>query len=514
MNFSNIKIGNRMAMGFGFVLSVTAALVILVLMRFAGVNSNNEEMINNDWIMFSEADLIKEKIQEIDRSILERLETDQKSESDRLLGVISKDEESIDQSLGKLDKLAEDEEIVMLLKIKADRATYKASFSKLEKQLNENQRDEAGKLMRSETRPMLVALAKSFGAFVDLQRSQVISRREEIKKNIETGRAQTIGFGLFALITGIAMSLWITRSITAPLGRALKIAQAVASGDLTSQFQIEHTDETGQLLVALKEMNANLYHIVGQVRTATNNIAGSSAEIASGSMELSGRTESQASSLEETVASMEELTSTVKQNADNAQQANELAQNASDIAVKGGAVVSQVVDTMGAINESSRKIVDIISVIDGIAFQTNILALNAAVEAARAGEQGRGFAVVASEVRNLAQRSAAAAKEIKDLISTSVEKVESGGKLVSDAGNTMREVVESIHHVTDIMKEITAASKEQSQGISQVNEAIIQMDDATQQNAGVVEKATAAARLMQDQALNLTELVGVFKMNF
>jgi methyl-accepting chemotaxis protein len=270
-----------------------------------------------------------------------------------------------------------------------------------------------------------------------------------------------------------------------PLGHAVTVAETVAAGDLSAQIVVESRDEAGQLMHALREMNASLAKVVGEVRMGTELIATASGQIASGNQDLSSRTEEQASSLEETAASMEELTSTVKQNADNARQANQLAVSASEVAVKGGSVVSQVVNTMGSINASSKKIVDIIGVIDGIAFQTNILALNAAVEAARAGEQGRGFAVVASEVRSLAQRSAAAAKEIKTLIGDSVEKVEEGSKQVAEAGRTMDEIVGSVRRVTDIMGEITAASQEQTSGIEQINQAISQMDQVTQQNAAL-----------------------------
>jgi methyl-accepting chemotaxis protein len=297
------------------------------------------------------------------------------------------------------------------------------------------------------------------------------------------------------------------------MATALAAARQVADGDLTGKIEVRSGDETGQLLEALKLMNGSLVKIVGEVRQGTDAIATASGQIASGNQDLSSRTEEQASSLEQTAASMEELTSTVKQNADNARQANQLAVSASSVAVKGGAVVSQVVDTMGAINTSSRKIVDIISVIDGIAFQTNILALNAAVEAARAGEQGRGFAVVAAEVRNLAQRSAAAAKEIKTLIDDSVGKVDEGSKLVGEAGRTMEEIVDSVKRVTDIMAEITAASQEQTSGIEQINQAITQMDQATQQNAALVEEASAAAQSLQEQAQGLSIAVGVFKLD-
>jgi methyl-accepting chemotaxis protein len=287
----------------------------------------------------------------------------------------------------------------------------------------------------------------------------------------------------------------------------------VADGDLSSRIEVSSKDETGQLLHALKHMNENLVRIVADVRGGTDTIATASAEIAAGNLELSSRTEQQAGSLEETASSMEELTSTVKQNADNAHQANQMAVSASAVAGKGGEVVSRVVETMVSINESSRKIADIISVIDGIAFQTNILALNAAVEAARAGEQGRGFAVVASEVRNLAQRSAAAAKEIKTLISDSVDKVDAGAKLVDQAGATMNDIVTSIQSVTDIMAEILAASQEQSSGIEQVNQAIAQMDQVTQQNASLVEESAAASAAMQDQAAKLAHAVSVFKLD-
>ena len=319
-----------------------------------------------------------------------------------------------------------------------------------------------------------------------------------------------IALGIFfAAIIGF----FLIRAIVGPLNEAIAVANAVAAGDLTSRIEANSTNETGRLLQALGTMNDNLADLVGKVRMGTDQITTASGEIASGNLDLSQRTEEQASSLEETASSMEELTSTVRQNADNARQANQLAAGASEVAVKGGAVVGQVVQTMSSINESSKKIVDIISVIDGIAFQTNILALNAAVEAARAGEQGRGFAVVATEVRTLAQRSAAAAKEIKELISDSVSKVEDGTRLVDEAGSTMDEIVSAVKRVTDIMAEISAASQEQSSGIEQVNQAVTQMDEVTQQNAALVEEAAAAAESMQEQAQTLTQAVSTFKLS-
>ena len=331
-----------------------------------------------------------------------------------------------------------------------------------------------------------------------------------------TSRSFMIALVLGSVAAGLALGALITRALTRQLGGepayAVQIAGAIAEGDLTVDIRTASHDSSS-LLFAMKTMRDKLVGIVSQVRSGTDTINTASGEIAQGNLDLSSRTEEQASSLEETASSMEQLTSAVRQNADNARQANVLAGAASDVAGKGGAAVGQVVQTMESINASSRKIVDIISVIDGIAFQTNILALNAAVEAARAGEEGRGFAVVASEVRNLAQRSASAAKEIKTLIGDSVDQVEAGAKLVHDAGKTMDEVVASVRQVADIMQEITAASAEQSAGIEQVNQAVLQMDQVTQQNAALVEEAAAAAESLQDQAQTLTELVGVFRLH-
>lgn len=320
-----------------------------------------------------------------------------------------------------------------------------------------------------------------------------------------------IGLLMVAAVAGLLYTV-SRRMVGRPLERAVKVAETVAAGNLSSHIEVQSADEAGRLMQAMRNMNDSLAGIVAQVRHGTESILSAATQIAAGNHDLSRRTEQQASSLEQTASSMEELTATVKQNADNARQANQLALSASEVAVKGGVVVSQVVGTMGSINESSKKIVDIISVIDGIAFQTNILALNAAVEAARAGEQGRGFAVVASEVRTLAQRSAAAAKEIKELIGASVHKVEAGAKLVDEAGHTMQAIVESIQRVTTIMGEISAATMEQTAGIGQVNTAIVQVDHITQQNAALVEEATAAAQSMEHQAAALAQAVGVFSI--
>jgi methyl-accepting chemotaxis protein len=351
-------------------------------------------------------------------------------------------------------------------------------------------------------------------AFIQEQSKSLAAQM--VKANAEAQGTATTLIVLTVLATvlvGAVIVVWIIRSITSPLNEAVSIAQTVAGGDLSTSIQVRGNDEIGTLLKSLKDMHDNLADIVGKVRAGTDAIADASSEIAQGNADLSARTEEQASSLEETASSMEELTSTVRQNGDNANQASKLAGTASVVAVRGGDAVAQVINTMGAINDSSKKIVDIIGVIDGIAFQTNILALNAAVEAARAGEQGRGFAVVASEVRNLAQRSAAAAKEIKTLIGNSVEQVEAGSKLVGAAGATMEEVVASVQRVTSIIAEIAVASGEQNVGIGQINDAITQMDTVTQQNAALVEQAAAAAEAMKHQAASLKSAVSVFKIS-
>ena len=328
----------------------------------------------------------------------------------------------------------------------------------------------------------------------------------------QRGTRNSVMAMLLVAALGTVGGVWFARTITRPIGQALAVAQAVAQGDLRIEVQPRGRDEIGQLLVAIRDMQAGLVRVVAEVRQGSESVATASAQIAQGNNDLSARTEEQASALEQTAASMEELASTVRQNAENARQGNQLAMNASAVAADGGEVVGQVVQTMKGINESSRRIADIIQVIEAIAFQTNILALNAAVEAARAGEQGRGFAVVASEVRNLAGRSAEAAKEIKALIDTSVARVEQGSALVDKAGATMEQVVVSIRRVTDIVGEISAASAEQSAGVGQVGEAITQMDQATQQNAALVEESAAAAESLKVQAHHLVQAVAVFKL--
>ena len=501
MNLLNLKIGIRLGIGFASVLILLVLISIIATTNMSSMNGVTDTLVNTN---FAETKLAAEALDNVRGSIarvFEIVSTTNEENAKDARERLKTNTSNFDAAITELStKVRSQEGKDLVAKIKESRDRYVASIQKTLDLVSTN-RDEASKL------------AFGLRIMVDHQQKIFTNNGELSAQTYSSSRSQMIIASLIAVILGIAGALWITRSITKPINQAVFIAETIASGDLTKDFEAQSTDETGQLIQALHDMKESLVRIVGEVHIGTDTILHAAGEISQGNFDLSARTEAQAGALEETASSMEELTSTVRQNADNAKQADKMAMQSSEVAIKGGDAVSQVVDTMEAINESSKKIVDIISVIDGIAFQTNILALNAAVEAARAGEQGRGFAVVASEVRNLAQRSAAAAKEIKELIGNSVEKVDIGSRQVQVAGSTMNEVVMSIKKVTDIMGEITSASQEQSQGIDQINEVITSMDNTTQQNAALVEEAAAASKALSDQANELMKVVSAFKIN-
>jgi len=412
-----------------------------------------------------------------------------------------------------LAKLAQTDEDKALMKEIAARGAILVAASKKATALGEEgKRDEVPGVVKNEYAPAALAYISAIDDFAKLQ----TRKGEAALAAAATTRANMMLLGAIGALVviglGMTVAAMLVRSIRQPLQESIEVAQAIAEGDLTRRISTQRSDEFGSLMRALQHMNESLGKVVGDVRSSTDSISTASAEIATGNTDLSSRTEQTASNLQQAASSMEQLTGTVKQSADSARQANQLASSAAEVAQRGGSVVAQVVSTMDEINASSKKISDIIGVIDGIAFQTNILALNAAVEAARAGEQGRGFAVVASEVRSLAGRSAEAAREIKGLIGASVDKVEAGSRLVADAGATMSEIVGSVQRVSDIIGEITAAASEQSDGIGQINTSVIHLDQMTQQNAALVEESAAAAESLKDQAKRLAQVVSVFKL--
>jgi methyl-accepting chemotaxis protein len=510
----NLRIGTRLGIGFALVLALMVFMTAIGVWRLQNVAQATHDMTQQP---LAKERLISDWYRSIHSSV-RRTAAIAKSGDPSLVPFFAEETKESIKVVADLQKAIEPllttvEEKALWAQLMDKRKVYVSSRDAITKAKADGQIEEANRILEQTFVPGAKVYLDLIQELLDEQRQSIDATARNINAIYQASWQLLVALGALVLVIGAACAWWLTIGITRPLRKAVEVARTVTSGDLTSHIEVNSKDETGQLLQALKDMNDSLVRIVSEVRTGTDTIATASTEITSGNLDLSSRTEQQASSLEETASSMEELTSTVKQNADNARQANQLAVTASDVAVKGGSVVSQVVDTMGSINASSQKIVDIISVIDGIAFQTNILALNAAVEAARAGEQGRGFAVVASEVRNLAQRSAAAAKEIKTLIDDSVDKVDAGSKQVGEAGSTMNEIVESVKRVTDIMAEIMAASQEQSSGIEQVNQAIGQMDQVTQQNAALVEEASAAAESMQDQAAKLAQVVSAFKLN-
>jgi len=512
MKVSDWKIGARLGASFTLVVLLMIVVAVVGVTRIESMNHATNVIVEDRYPKVDMTRDIRDNVMEFVLASYHMLATDSPEEIKKDIELIAKKRQENSEIFPKLEKMINtDVGRAAFKKVVDTRTAYGAAVDRYVKLVQEGKKEEARKYLLTDVYTLRAPLMAAINDFIKLQEGLMKKADQESNEIYAMARLVLIAMSVIAAIIAAVAALLATRSITRPISDAVKVAETVAGGDLTSRIDVRSKDETGQLMQALKNMNDNLLDIVTRVRTGTDTIATASAQIAAGNQDLSSRTEEQASSLEETASSMEELTSTVRQNADNARQANQLAVTASDVAVKGGEVVSQVVETMGAINDSSHKMADIINVIDGIAFQTNILALNAAVEAARAGEQGRGFAVVATEVRSLAQRSASAAREIKTLIDDSVEKVEAGSKLVEQAGSTMDEVVSSIKQVHDIMSEITAASQEQSDGIEQVNQAVSQMDQVTQQNAALVEEAAAAAESLQDQAANLVEAVSVFK---
>ena len=520
MSFHELKVSTRLATGFGLLLVVSIIIAGLGITKLAALNESlvvtvdfNAQESNMIAIASGEAQKASAAMRNlIVLSDVPRM-TAQKQAFDTSL-------RNYDKVIADLEKLfASDpntsaEEKAYLVKIEEVKKSALPAINKAA-ELGLKNDPGAPDVLMGETGPALDKWTNTLIEFRDYEIKTSNDTAAQAHADYEKSRALILAVSLVGVLLSIGASVIITRSILKQLGGepayAMQVAEQIAGGKLDTDIVLAAGDSRS-LMYSMRQMRDQLADIVGRVRVGTDTIATASAQIAAGNLDLSSRTEEQASSLEETAASMEELTGTVKQNADNARQANQLAVSASEVAVRGGAVVSQVVETMASINQSSKKIVDIIGVIDGIAFQTNILALNAAVEAARAGEQGRGFAVVATEVRNLAHRSAAAAKEIKILIDDSVTKVDTGGKLVDDAGVTMADIVQSITRVTDIMSEIASASLEQTTGIEQVNSAIAQMDEVTQQNAALVEQAAAAANSMQEQASILSQVVSVFKV--
>jgi methyl-accepting chemotaxis protein len=513
MKYSDLKIGARLAIAFCVVLCLLCVVAIVGWQSLSANNRQAEVIVEENNVKIAAANAMRgflnTEVRSLRNIILYTDAETRRAQKD----VVLKARKQYDDTFARLQSLLKSDAARKLsAEIESDRAKIRPSFDKVISLAEASNEKEAASYLQTSVQTPQSQWFSDIQAMIELQEKQnqqsITTMRADYAVTLEILLALTLA----AVALGAFSAWYATRSITAPLGDAVSLAQRVAAGDLTAEIRAASRDETGMLITALRTMNDNLAGIVREVRSGTDTVATASSQIATGNLELSSRTEQQASSLEETASAMEELTSTVGHNADNARQASTLATEASEIAVRGGSVVGDVIQKMAGINESSKRIVDIIAVIDGIAFQTNILALNAAVEAARAGEQGRGFAVVASEVRVLAQRSAAAAKEIKELIDDSVNKVADGSALVTQAGATMQEVVSSVGRVTDIVQEISAASREQTEGIGQINMAMSQMDQVTQQNAALVEEAAAAAGALEDQAAKLLQTVSVFKV--
>ena len=510
----NLKIITRLYGGFGALTAVLLVIAVLALTQMASINRSSKD-IANTWLPGVES-ANKISMAVANFRIFEMQHVT--NASDEGMAEVEKSMAIAQTKLAEARKvyegqLSSDEERALYQSFSDVWEFYMRLHARVVEASKTGSKAIARSTMEGESQKQYKKASETLEKIVLLNHNGSDQSAKSAASAYVSARGIMIGAVVLALVLAVLASALITRSITRPLGDALLVAQQVAAGDLSGHVAVGSKDELGQLLQAMQTMQQSLVTVVSSVRSGSESVSTASAEIAQGNHDLSARTEQQASALEETVASMEELNSAVQQNADSARQANQLAHNATAVAVQGGEVVGQVVETMKGINEASRKISEIISVIDGIAFQTNILALNAAVEAARAGEQGRGFAVVASEVRSLAGRSADAAKEIKNLINASVERVEQGTSLVDKAGATMTEVVSSIRRVTDIMGEISAASNEQSAGVAQIGEAIAQMDRTTQQNAALVEQMAAAASSLKGQASELVETVAVFRLS-
>ena len=513
MNLNHLKIGKRLALGFGALLALMTALFGVAMWQLAATAQqltksdeyDRRANIAREWRGLTELNVTR-AVAIAKSSGLSQLEDYyaplMKDTSARISELQKNLEESVTSDKGK----------ALLADVADKRKAYLDIRKDLIAKLKNGDPLAAEAVLDGKMLPAAQAYLASQQQILDFQNSLAAENNQEVARSLSHAKLMLAALLVAGLLIGVLMAWSIARSVTAPVKAAVHAAEVIAGGDLTHRVDSDRRDEFGDLLRTIGRMQESLRNLVGQVRTSTDSIGTASVQIATGNQDLSSRTEQTASNLQQTASSMEQLTGTVKQSADSARQANQLAASAAEVAQRGGSVVSQVVSTMDEINASSKKISDIIGVIDGIAFQTNILALNAAVEAARAGEQGRGFAVVASEVRSLAQRSAEAAKEIKGLIGASVDKVETGSRLVSDAGATMNEIVASVQRVSDIIGEITAAAAEQSDGIGQVNTAVTQLDQMTQQNAALVEESAAAAESLKDQAQRLAQVVAAFRL--
>lgn len=516
MNFSNTKISVKLSAAFFLMVLLTGAIGVFALVQLARINANTEDMASN-WLPSMQytgelQGLLNEFRQAETQHAMAVTAEEKKVEADRISANKARLAEVGKKIEGLLDTTSEKQSWE---KLRTDLAAYYTVSAKLltMSDIGPAEAMATAELLNGDSRTAFRTLAKNIESMNERNNQGAAAAREGAKSTYANSKWSVVLLLGVTVVLAAGMAFWIIPQITKPIAFSVRAAKEFADGNLTHALHPRGSDEPAQLLHALESMRLALAKVVTNVRQGSEGVATASSEIAQGNHDLSARTEQQASALEQTAASMEELGSTVRQNADNARQANQLAMNASSVAVRGGEVVAEVVETMKGINDSSRKISDIISVIDGIAFQTNILALNAAVEAARAGEQGRGFAVVASEVRSLAGRSAEAAKEIKSLIGASVERVERGTVLVDQAGATMTEVVSSIRRVTDIVGEISAASDEQALGVAQVGEAVTHMDQATQQNAALVEEMAAAASGLKSQAHDLVQVVAAFHLS-